>query len=111
MKEVCCQRSWTRLPTCTSGETRSVHSFVSLSREAGPAEEERLSACALHSFTVHTSQQALVTVAPTHARWLKVARKKELHLSLLPSALPWPGLSEIVWQTSTDSQNEGFKPL
>ena len=39
------------------------------------------SACALHSCTVHTSPQALVTDAPKHSRWLKLCHKTEFHLA------------------------------
>ena len=37
--------------------------------------------CQLHSCTVHTSQQALVTDAPTLSRWLMLCHKTEFHLS------------------------------
>ena len=39
-------------------------------------------ACPLHSCTVHTSLQALVTEVQTHSRWLKLRHKTDLHLSL-----------------------------
>ena len=54
----------------TTVDVHSVHSF------ALSAEGQCLSACTLHSCTVHGCLQALVTDAPTHSRWLKVATEQ-----------------------------------
>ena len=50
------------------------------------------SACALHSCTVRTSLQALVSDTPPLSRWLKLRHKTELHLSMdmsLLAGLAW----------------------
>ena len=53
-----------------------------LSHEAGLAEGECESACTVHSWTVHTTLQAIVADAPTHSRRLKLRHRTESHLSV-----------------------------
>ena len=64
----------------SSRTTVDVHMFTvlpqQLSQEVGSIEGECLSACTIHLYTVQSCLQALVTDAPAHSRWLKIATKQ-----------------------------------